>query len=176
MEPDDEYEDVYSYLFSHSYPNNYTKQQKRALRRKAENFKVEKGALFYLHKLSTRWKQVPRSENERKRILEACHSFPGGKTHKYQRIYIRDCIHYIGGHLGRDKTYHKLAERFYWKGQWKDVEMYVRTCLLCQTTNDAKFIKESAPLHPIPVKPEVWRQVHVHVQQIHYFMHGTDVE
>ena len=24
---------------------------------------------------------------------------------------------------------------------------------------DAKFVKETAPLHPIPVKPKVWRQV-----------------
>lgn len=33
------------------------------------------------------------------------------------------------------------------------------TCEVSQTTNDAKFVKEAAPLHPIPVKPEVWRQV-----------------
>lgn len=35
---------------------------------------------------------------------------------------------------------------------------YVKTCEVCQLTNDAKFVKESAPLHPIQVKPEVWRQ------------------
>ena len=65
----------------------------------------------------------------------------------------------VGGHLGRDKTYYKIAERFHWKMLWKDVETYIMTCSVCQTTNDAKFLKEAAPLHPIPVKAEVWRQV-----------------
>ena len=35
----------------------------------------------------------------------------------------------------------------------------IQTCTVCQTTNDAKFAKQFASLHPIPVKPEVWRQV-----------------
>ena len=63
------------------------------------------------------------------------------------------------GHLGRDKTYKKIAERFYWKLLWDDVEECVRTCNICQRNNDAKFSKQGAALHPIPVKPEVWRQV-----------------
>jgi hypothetical protein len=45
---------------------------------------------------------------------------------------------------------------------WNDIKEYVQTCPVCQTTNDAKFIKKSAPLHPIPVKPEVWRQASEH--------------
>jgi len=65
----------------------------------------------------------------------------------------------VGGHLGRDKTYHKIAERFYWKTLWTDVQQYVQQCETCQTTNDAKFQKAAAPLHPIPVKSKVWNQV-----------------
>lgn len=41
---------------------------------------------------------------------------------------------------------------------WKDVEEYVRTCPTCQMTNDAKFQKAPAPLHPIEVKSKVWHQ------------------
>ena len=65
----------------------------------------------------------------------------------------------LGGHFGRDKTLSKIAERFYWKTMWKDVEEYVRTCPTCQMTNDAKFQKAPAPLHPIAVKSKVWHQV-----------------
>ena len=65
----------------------------------------------------------------------------------------------VGGHLGRDKTYYKIAERFYWKTLWTDVQQYVQQCETCQTTNDAKFEKAAAPLHPIPVKSKVWNQV-----------------
>ena len=75
---------------------------------------------------------------------------------EYNNKFLNICI---GGHLGRDKTYEKIAKRFYWKLLWKHVTDYVRTCAVCQTTNDAKFIKQAAPLHPIPVKPKVWRQV-----------------
>ncbi len=42
---------------------------------------------------------------------------------------------------------------------WNDVKEYVRTCPVCLTTNEAKFVKEAVPLHSIPIKPEVWRQV-----------------
>ena len=79
------------------------------------------------------------------------------KCHNHDGI--NDDVTITGGHLGRDKTYHKIAERFYWKSLWRDVTDYIKTCEVCQTTNDAKFVKEAAPLHPIPVKPEVWRQV-----------------
>ena len=74
-----------------------------------------------------------------------------------------EVVHYhdleLGGHLGRDKTFSKIAERFYWKMMWKDVEEYVRTCPTCQVTNDAKFQKAPAPLHPIAVRSKVWHQV-----------------
>ena len=65
----------------------------------------------------------------------------------------------ICGHLGRDKTYQKIAERFFWKTLWGDVTKYIRHCETCQRTNDAKFHKSVAPLHPIPVKSKVWNQV-----------------
>ena len=58
---------------------------------------------------------------------------------KYVQLYTTYIITnfkiYIGGHLGRDKTYEKIAERFHWKLLWKHVTDYVRTCAVCQTTN-----------------------------------------
>ena len=68
------------------------------------------------------------------------------------RLSCYEPIHYIGGHFGRDKTFSNIAERFYWKMMWKDVDEYVRTCPTCQMTNDANFQKAPAALHPIPVK------------------------
>ena len=74
-------------------------------------------------------------------------------------LNVTDILPFLGGHLGRDKTYHKIAARFYWKTLWSDVKNHVQQCQTCQTTNDAKFIKASAPLHPIPVRSKVWNQV-----------------
>ena len=42
-----EYDAIYNYLFRHQYPCGANKVQKRALRKKAEKYKVRKGHLFY---------------------------------------------------------------------------------------------------------------------------------
>ena len=64
-----------------------------------------------------------------------------------------------GGHFGRDKTIEKVCSRVYWgKNMTAEVKEYVRTCDVCQRVND-KFQKPPAELHPIPVSPEVWKQV-----------------
>ena len=65
---------------------------------------------------------------------------------------------HTGGHLGRDKTYDKIAAKFYWKNMYEDVTSYVRRCHLCQTTND-KFTEPNAQLHPIKVDPVFWSKV-----------------
>ena len=41
----------------------------------------------------------------------------------------------------------------------KDVRELIRCCAVCQQTNDGKFCKAVAPLHPIQVKPKVWKMV-----------------
>ena len=38
--------------------------------------------------------------------------------------------YHVGGHLGRDKTYEKIAARFYWKSVVKDVKEYPVMLLL----------------------------------------------
>ena len=40
----------------------------------------------------------------------------------------------------------------------KHIKEYVNTCEQCQKANP-KMIKETAVLHPIPVKTEVWHQI-----------------
>ena len=43
--------------------------------------------------------------------------------------------------MGRDKTREKVSSRFFWKTLMKDVDEFVKTCDVCQSTNGAKFIK-----------------------------------
>ena len=38
-----------------------------------------------------------------------------------------------GGHLGKDKTLHRLKERFYWPGHYNDVQEWYSTCASCAT-------------------------------------------
>ena len=48
----------------------------------------------------------------------------------------------------------KITSRFYWEGITNDNREYIRTCDVCQRTNDAKFVKCDAALHPINVQPK----------------------
>ena len=68
-------------------------------------------------------------------------------------------ISILGGHFGRDKTYEKISSRFYWPMLARDVRELIGDCDTCQRTNDGKFCKEVAPLHPIQVQPKVWKMV-----------------
>lgn len=39
----------------------------------------------------------------------------------------------IAGHLGSNRMYDRIKERYYWKNMRSDIESYVKTCKLCQT-------------------------------------------
>lgn len=54
------------------------------------------------------------------------------------------------GHLGVEKTFHQVRERFYWPGYAGNVEKYVRSCPVCQERS-GPVPKASAPLQPITV-------------------------
>ncbi|CAG4987874.1 unnamed protein product [Colias eurytheme] len=38
----------------------------------------------------------------------------------------------IAGHYGAEKTFERIAKRYFWKGMRKHIETYVRNCLQCQ--------------------------------------------
>lgn len=79
---------------------------------------------------------------------------------QFIHTYNSNYIFIIGGHFGRDKTHEKVASRFYWPNLFRAVRDYIEVCDICQRTNDrGKFVKTTAPLHPIKVYPEVWRMV-----------------
>src|SRR6059058_1662492 len=40
--------------------------------------------------------------------------------------------HETGAHFGVEATYNKIAERYYWKGMYKDIKRYIRYCDTCQ--------------------------------------------
>jgi hypothetical protein len=37
-----------------------------------------------------------------------------------------------GGHLGFNKSYDKLMNRYYWPGMYKDLDVWIKSCVLCQ--------------------------------------------
>ena len=69
---------------------------------------------------------------------------------------------YAGGHLGRDKTYAKCAEYYYWKGMKDEIRDYVRDCDVCSRVTIAPP-KTAPPLNSIPVPSQVWSLVGVDI-------------
>ena len=79
-----EYDQLNEYAAFHRYPTGSSKNQRRIIRRRClENFRAEDGVLYYSQLASDspdrKWKIVVRSEEERRRIMESCHSSPHGR-------------------------------------------------------------------------------------------------
>ena len=56
----------------------------------------------------------------------------------------------LAGHLGINKTYHKILNHFYWPGIRKDVVEFCRSCHTCQVVGKPNQAISKAPLQPIP--------------------------
>jgi dUTPase len=84
---------------------------------------VKEGVLlrrFWSKDGSATWMQVILPRNLRQNVLEQLHDSPSG------------------GHLGFDKTFARIQKRFSWYKCKDDVELYLKTCIVC-----AKFSRPS---------------------------------
>ena len=63
----------------------------------------------------------------------------------YERGRILQSLHDESGHRGRDATYNKVKNRFYWKGLYSDVNKFIQTCERCQKRRPNRY---DEPLHP----------------------------
>ena len=66
-----------------------------------------------------------------------------------------------GGHLGVNKTFARLRERYYWTGMFRSVEAWCKSCAACASRKDPTNIR--APVHPLPVPTEPFEMVSVDV-------------
>uniref|UniRef100_A0A3B3D8P6 Gypsy retrotransposon integrase-like protein 1 n=1 Tax=Oryzias melastigma TaxID=30732 RepID=A0A3B3D8P6_ORYME len=71
---------------------------------------------------------------------------------KLHRSMILNLGHTIpwAGHLGQAKTYHRIAQHFYWPGLYKDVAEYCKTCHECQMVSPRK-VSDRACLQTLPI-------------------------
>ena len=64
----------------------------------------------------------------------------------------------LAAHRGRESTYQKISERFFWHGMIEDIKEYIKTCKSCQ--QQGKIFKKISPeLKSIPVPNEVMKQI-----------------
>ena len=81
----------FHYLRHNEHPIDFLKDQGRDLRRKAQKFVLEDGALFFIGQKNGQPERWVHSRDEQQQILKACHS------------------NKLAGHIGRDKTREKVC-------------------------------------------------------------------
>jgi len=104
---------------------------------RARNFVLEDGRIYLKrdHCLA-----IPNNKEIRTRILNEGH----------------DII--IAGHVGMDKTYDNVANRFYWPKMTKDISKYVLSCDSCQQ-NKSVNRQPAGLLQPLAIPSTQWEQV-----------------
>ena len=83
----------------------------RKFRRRALNFLVRDGHLF----------RRPDKTNPVRRVIDG----------KERREEIMQSLHDDSGHRGREGTYRRVADRYWWEDMWQVVKQYVKTCEEC---------------------------------------------
>jgi transposase InsO family protein len=63
-----------------------------------------------------------------------------------------------GAHFGRDKTIHKIKQRYFWPSMYKDINNYIKSCILCAQYNPRRQ-KTPGVLKPIKPPEGVWQLV-----------------
>lgn len=112
-------------------------QSARKILLTSDSFYVGKDGLFY--HLDSNQKRTDR------------HSFSQLVVPPAMRFEVLSNIndHVSGAHFGIDKTIHKVKQRYLWKGMFKDVEHWCKSCTDCSMKKSPRNSKK-APLLPLP--------------------------
>ena len=65
----------------------------------------------------------------------------------------------MSGHLGINKTYHKILNHFYWPGLKSDVSQFCKSCHTCQMVGKPNQTIPKAHLQPIPAFDEPFSRI-----------------
>jgi len=65
----------------------------------------------------------------------------------------------MAGHLGVNKTYHKVLSHFFWPKMKQDISEFCRTCHICQMVGKPNKPIPIAPLKPIPACGEPFSEI-----------------
>ena len=64
------------------------------------------------------------------------------------------------GHNGFERTLAAIRLKYYWHAMRKDIEYYVKSCVVCQQTKRTANHNQKAPLQPMPVE-DVFSRLHL---------------
>jgi hypothetical protein len=106
-------------------PNGMNVKDFRKLRRQSLNYIVRGGHLF----------RRPDKVNPVRRVIDS----------SAQRQDILQELHDDSGHRGREGTYRRVADRYWWEQMWQTVKAYVKSCDECQRRATLRQDEELLP-------------------------------
>ena len=67
----------------------------------------------------------------------------------------------MSGHLGINKTYHKILKYFFWSGLKSDISQHCKSCHTCQMVENPNQTIPNADLKPIPAFDEPFSRIFI---------------
>ena len=114
-------------------------------RKACKNFSIVNGDLMYKEK-----RRVVFEVERRTAIIHDVHEGIGDNS----------MAKALAAHRGRESTYQKISETFFWHGMIEDIKKYIKICRSCQ--QQLKIFKKISPeLKSIPVPNEVMKQIDI---------------
>ncbi|KAH7719649.1 hypothetical protein AAVH_12899 [Aphelenchoides avenae] len=140
-----DYRLMYDALKHGRFPDDIAEQ--KCIREAVKCMKLEKGLLCHCD---------PEDEDDAARIL-----VPYPLREEIVRRFHEPPLE--GGHLGADRTAHRLRQRFYWPGLVSDVRIFTRSCDACQKRKSVPALMSTEPLHMMPVARSPFERVHADI-------------
>lgn len=101
-------------------------------------------------------------ENSNNKITVCENILPVPPAEKRRDIIAEYHISALAGHKGRDRTFSKIAKRFYWRHLRADVEEYVKRCQDCQLKKNSR-IKRKSPMCITDTATDAWDKVSIDI-------------
>ena len=143
---------VEEFLRNKTYPQGILKDKgkKSNFRKACKNFSIENGDLTYKEK-----RRVVLEVERRTAIIYDVHKGIGDNS----------MAKALAAHLGRESTYQKIFERFFWHGMIENIKEDIKICKSCQ--QQGKIFKKISPkLKSIPVPNEVMKQIGIDLRTL----------
>ncbi|KAL3687049.1 hypothetical protein R1sor_013358 [Riccia sorocarpa] len=129
-----EWLDIGRYLATLSKQEGWTDEEYRKVRKKAYSYMLEDGYL---------WKRPKRGTGVPLRVV----------CDKETQLKLMAEFHESlwAGHRGIWATYSKLKERYWWKNMYRDVVVFVESCLTCQMYSNVRHRDGLHPTYPLAI-------------------------
>ena len=129
-------EDLINYFERGEIPDNSVSA--RRLMATADDYVFEEGVLYHLAKGRARSREAIRKQLVIPRSLK-------------DEVMLAMHEEVTSGHLGFEKTYHKIQQRYFWTGMYSKIGKWCASCVDCATKKTPRNLPK-APLQPIPVE------------------------